>query len=72
VPLFFNIDFCLQLLWIVVHKLCNIACNFEREKTMLATNFLFRDGADVITYLTLFFELSFKFKLSFMDFTKNV
>jgi len=52
---------------------------------MLATIFLFRDGANVITYLTmdnhkssnyyedltLFFELSFKFKLSFTDFTKK-
>jgi hypothetical protein len=34
--LFANIDFYLQLVWIVVCKLCDDVCNFEREKMMLA------------------------------------
>jgi hypothetical protein len=33
---FVSINFCLQLVWIVVHKLHNNVYNFEREKTMLA------------------------------------
>jgi hypothetical protein len=39
VPLFFNIDFCLELVWTIVHRQCNIVCNFEREKTMLVIQF---------------------------------
>jgi hypothetical protein len=34
--LFANIGFCLQLVWIIVHTLCDDVCNFEREKTMVA------------------------------------
>jgi hypothetical protein len=36
-PSFSNIDFCLQLVWTIVRRVCNIVYNFEREKTMLAT-----------------------------------
>jgi hypothetical protein len=43
---FLIIDFCLQLVWIVVY-------NFEKEKMMLAmSNFLFQDGANV-AYLSM-------------------
>jgi hypothetical protein len=34
--MFASIDFCLQLVWTVVHKLRDNAYNFKREKTMLA------------------------------------
>jgi hypothetical protein len=34
--MFDSIDFYLQLVWTIVHRLCDDVCNFEREKTMLA------------------------------------
>jgi hypothetical protein len=47
----FSIEFCFQLVWTIVHKLHDIVCGFEKEKTMLTT-FLFRNGANVVAYLT--------------------
>jgi hypothetical protein len=34
-----NINLCLQLIWIVVCRLCNIVCNFEKGKKILAIQF---------------------------------
>jgi hypothetical protein len=36
-PLFSNIDFCLQLVWTIVHKLQDDFCSSEREKMKLAS-----------------------------------
>jgi hypothetical protein len=36
-PFFSNINFCLRVIWIIVHRLCNVVYNFEKEKKMLAT-----------------------------------
>jgi len=38
-PLFSSINFCLQLIWIVVHRLDDIVYKFEKEKKMLTIQF---------------------------------
>jgi hypothetical protein len=37
--LFSSFDFCVQLVWIIIHKVCDVVCSCEKKKTMFATDF---------------------------------
>jgi len=46
------IEFCLYLVWIIVCRLCNNVYNSKGKKWCPLIGFLFREGVDVIAYLT--------------------
>jgi hypothetical protein len=49
--LFFGFDFCVQLVWIIVRRLCDVVYSYEREKMMFSIQFLFQHGANIVVYI---------------------
>jgi hypothetical protein len=48
---FFGFDFCVQLVWIVFHKVCDIVYSYEREKTMFDSQFFNFKMVPILLYM---------------------
>jgi hypothetical protein len=49
--LFSGFDFCVQLVWIIVYKICNIVCSYEKKKTMFAIEFFYSEMVTILLHI---------------------